>query len=91
MQRRSRTRADASPGRCGARAEAEAAGPTWQPSWVRGGGGRNREGGGKYKWIDPIFPVEEPAVSVRRLGGGWAGLGLGLGLGWGGCWGCWGC
>jgi hypothetical protein len=33
------------------------------PSWVRGGGSRNRGGGGgRFQGVDPILPVEDPAV-----------------------------
>jgi hypothetical protein len=35
----------------------------WQPSWVRGGGNRNRAcGGGRWRGIDPIIPVEDPNI-----------------------------
>lgn len=41
----------------------------YQPSWARGGGGRGRSGqgqgalqGGRFRGIDPIYPVEDPKI-----------------------------
>jgi hypothetical protein len=33
----------------------------YQPSWARGGGGRGRTGG-RFRGIDPIYPVEDPKI-----------------------------
>ncbi|KAF6251641.1 hypothetical protein COO60DRAFT_1644813 [Scenedesmus sp. NREL 46B-D3] len=43
----------------GAAADGKAA---WTPSWVRGGGGRGRGDTGRFRGIDPIIPVEDPAI-----------------------------
>lgn len=37
-------------------------GTAMNPTWVRGGGGRNRGSGGRHSYIDPIIPVEEKAL-----------------------------
>lgn len=37
-------------------------GPVHEPSWVRGGGGRGRAKGGKWKFMDPVYPVEEAVI-----------------------------
>lgn len=41
----------------------------YKPSWARGGGGRGRSGqgqgalqGGRFRGIDPIYPVEDPKI-----------------------------
>lgn len=33
----------------------------YKPSWARGGGGRGRTGG-RFRGIDPIYPVEDPKI-----------------------------
>jgi hypothetical protein len=40
---------------------------TYQPSWARGGGGRGRAGG-RFRGIDPIYPVEDPKILEVRTG-----------------------
>jgi hypothetical protein len=39
----------------------------YQPSWARGGGGRGRAGG-RFRGIDPIYPVEDPKILEVRTG-----------------------
>ncbi len=46
--------------------EGSKAGSAQQPSWVRGGGGRGREGGRFRRGVDPIYPVEDPAILQVR-------------------------
>ncbi|GAX75610.1 hypothetical protein CEUSTIGMA_g3054.t1 [Chlamydomonas eustigma] len=36
--------------------------PRFEPSWIRGGGGRNRTLSGRGNAIDPIVPMEDPEV-----------------------------
>ncbi len=38
-----------------------------QPPWIRGGGGRGRQGGGKFHYIDPVVPMTDPAVLQVRF------------------------
>lgn len=33
----------------------------YEPSWARGGGGRGRAGG-RFRGIDPIYPLEDPVI-----------------------------
>lgn len=54
--------ADEVKGRGGAAADNELA---YQPSWARGGGGRGRAGG-RFRGIDPIYPVEDPKILEVR-------------------------
>lgn len=44
-----------------ASAAADFADLAYKPSWARGGGGRGRAGG-RFRGIDPIYPVEDPKI-----------------------------
>lgn len=59
--------AEGAEGEGGGEGEGGAVVLTWQPSWARGGGGRGRDNGGRFRGIDPIYPMEDPQIIKVRV------------------------